>query len=250
ASCPAVWKTISDDELTPIFRSFLNCTDLALQAIRLAFHDCFAGAGCDGSLINAEEWRQPQNQGLETISKKLKAIAEKHNVGKADMIQFAGSHAIITCPLGVVGKTWVGRTDSSIQAPGTDLPDHTAPAQSLLDKFVAKGFTATDLAALLGAHSTARQRFVDPSKAGAAFDATPGQWDVTYYGQVTTQTANFNLDSDLAISRLPSVLPSWTLFTVDQVGWSLAFVAAWQKLTVLGIPGGTSSLIDCTNSLP
>jgi manganese peroxidase len=42
----------------------------------------------------------------------------------------------------------------------------------------AKGFSDADIAAILGAHSTAKQFEFDPSQAGAPLDDTPGVWDV------------------------------------------------------------------------
>ncbi|KAF2496869.1 heme peroxidase, partial [Lophium mytilinum] len=253
-ACPAVWKNISS-ELSTMFAGTLalSCTDDALAAIRAGFHDCFPGdGGCDGSLILANEYSRTENNGLADISQKLAALASKYGVGTADMISFAASHAIVTCPLGPITQTFIGRTDSTTAAPEGALPDHTESAEAILAKFTAKGFSALDLVALLGAHSTAKQFFVDPARAGASFDATPGQWDVTYYGQVVTDTAEFQLDSDKRISEDAGMAPFFDLFTVDQVGWTVAFTPAWEKLQLLGVEGGSSNpdLIDCTSALP
>jgi manganese peroxidase len=154
------------------------------------------------------------------------------------------AHAIVSCPLGPQITTYIGRTDSSTAAPEGELPDHTDP----VDEIIA-GFTARDLAALIGAHSTAKQFFVEPDKAGEGFDLTPGTWDVTYYGQVETGLANFVLDSDKAMSQDSDIGPFFALFTVDQVGWTVAFVPAWEKMAALGGPD-TSEMIDCTSALP
>lgn len=74
------------------------------------FHDCGTWSidqgetgGCDGSLILAQEaFTRPENRGLEDISTKLQGIAEKFAVGVADLIVFAASVAVVTCPLGPV----------------------------------------------------------------------------------------------------------------------------------------------------
>lgn len=75
----------------------------------LVFHDCGTWSidqgetgGCDGSLILAEEFTRPENKGLENISGKLRDIAQKWEVGVGDLIVFASSVAVVTCPLGPV----------------------------------------------------------------------------------------------------------------------------------------------------
>jgi hypothetical protein len=52
------------------------------------------------------------------------------------------------------------------------LPDVNAEANVLFNLFRAKGFSAEDLAALLGAHSTSTQFGVDPSQRNASQDST------------------------------------------------------------------------------
>lgn len=86
-TCPAVWNDIAN-QLGSLFLSNGQCNDNARGAIRAAFHDCFNGA-CDGSLILAQEYSRPENNGLASICQTLGSIAEQHNVGTADLIQFA-----------------------------------------------------------------------------------------------------------------------------------------------------------------
>lgn len=47
-----------------------------------------------------------------------------------------------------------------------------APAVDLTALFASKGFSPEDLAALLGAHSTSTQNFVDPTQANKSQDTT------------------------------------------------------------------------------
>lgn len=162
-SCPAVWSSVSST-LTGMFLDGNQCNDDARAAIREAFHDCGtwnkaqgSTGGCDGSLILANETSRPENNGLQDISAKLLKLANQFNVGVADMIQFAGAHAIVTCPGGPRIQTFVGRKDSSNPAPDGFLPDVHASGDSLFALFQDKGFSAVDLAALLGAHSTSKQ---------------------------------------------------------------------------------------------
>jgi hypothetical protein len=98
-ACPAVWKSVSTD-LSAIFVSGLVCTDDARAAIRAVFHDCFPQGGCDGSLAIASELARTENVPMQATVNKLKALAVKYKVGVADMLMFAGSHAVISCPGG------------------------------------------------------------------------------------------------------------------------------------------------------
>jgi hypothetical protein len=89
-SCPAVWKTIST-ELTGMFVGGGGCTDAARSAIRAVFHDCFPAGGCDGSLaLFTVELSRPENSPMASTMTQLKALAQKHSVGVADMLMFAG----------------------------------------------------------------------------------------------------------------------------------------------------------------
>jgi hypothetical protein len=78
----------------------------------------------------------------------------------------------VLCPGGPKVKTFIGRKDSTNAAPPGGLPDVFGSADSLFTLFQKKGFSAKDLAALLGAHSTSTQQFVDPSKANFSQDST------------------------------------------------------------------------------
>jgi hypothetical protein len=121
---------------------------------------------------------------------------------------------------------YVGRSDSSIATPAGQLPPVNGSGDSLLEMFTAKGFTATDLAALIGAHSTSTQFFVNKSQAGASQDSTPGIWDVTYYGQTLTGTAPFTFQSDKNLAAQAEVGPVFKSFVANQTGWNDAFVPA------------------------
>ena len=113
------------------------------------FHDCGTWSldqgetgGCDGSLILAQEFNRPENNGLQAISGKLQDIAQKHAVGVADIIVFAASVAVATCPLGPVVRSTdchfplESPTDqdlsrllplSAVQTPPTPLPTASFP---------------------------------------------------------------------------------------------------------------------------
>ena len=121
---------------------------------------------------------------------------------------------------------YVGRKDSSTAAPAGKLPPVNGSGDSLLEMFQKKNFTATDLAALIGAHSTSTQFFVDPSKAGEPQDSTPGIWDVTYYDETLSGTAPFTFESDKNLAAQAEVGPAFRSFMVNQTRWNEAFVPA------------------------
>ena len=75
------------------------------------------------------------------------------------------AHAIVACPGGPRITTYVGRKDSTNPAPGGLLPDVHASGDSLFALFADKCFSAVDLAALFGAHSTSKQFNTDTSNA-------------------------------------------------------------------------------------
>ncbi|KAF2098395.1 heme peroxidase [Rhizodiscina lignyota] len=259
-NCPAIWTTVSSD-LTAMFLSGGQCNDDARAAIRAAFHDCGtwnkaqgSTGGCDGSLVLADEaGTRDENNGLQDISAKLLALATKRSVGVADLLQFAGAHAIVTCPGGPQVTTYVGRTDSSTPAPNGLLPDVHASADSLYALFLDKGFDDVDLAALLGAHSTSKQVrfFVNESLAGEPQDSTPGIWDVKYYSETTSpKPGSFVFPSDSGLAAHAVVGKQFKGFVNNQGKWTGKFADAMTRMSLLGVPGGKNNLIDCTKALP
>jgi hypothetical protein len=213
SSCPAFWTNVTTDLTTMYVGSDGQCNDDARATIRAAFHDCGtwdttqgSTGGCDGSLILAQEYNRPENNGLQDISAKLLNLRNtKYPLASvADFIQFAASVAIVSCPGGPRQKTYVGRVDSSNPAPDGLLPDVHSNASVLFTLFQNKGFNAVDLAALVGAHSTSKQFFVDTSAAnvGKPQDSTPGLWDINFYAQtVTPPSGTFVFPSDANLAK-------------------------------------------------
>ncbi|KAF1970660.1 heme peroxidase [Bimuria novae-zelandiae CBS 107.79] len=255
--CPAVWTTISR-ELTQKFLTGGECNPDARAAIRLVFHDCGAwntaqGAkgGCDGSLVlSAEEGSRNENKGLEKIAADIKALATAHSVSVADLVVFAGTHAIVTCPGGPRVKTWIGRTSSSTAAPHSLLPDVNAPAATLSKLFTDKGFNDVDLAALLGAHSTSNQFNFDTAHSGASQDSTPGRWDVTYYAETLNPPQGVVVfPSDSKLANYAGVGKEFKGFVGNAGKWSGKFADAMGKMVLFG-RAGTGGMVDCTDVLP
>ncbi|KAF2710768.1 class II peroxidase [Pleomassaria siparia CBS 279.74] len=246
SSCPKVWSDISTT-LTGQFLSNGQCNDDAHAAIRSSFHDCFNGA-CDGSLILANECANSENDGLSSICSTLGSLAKSNKVGYADMIQFAAAHAIKTCPGGPTVPVKVGRKDSSKANALGVLPAGNAQASDLIQLFASKGFSTTDLTALIGAHTAARQQFADPSKAGASLDTTPGEWDNQYYQDTIDGKAPFTLESDKNLQTDSQTSGDFSNFASSQSAWASAFVPAMTKMSMLGVDD--SGLVDCTSALP
>lgn len=210
-----------------------------------------AKGGCDGSLVlNAEEGARAENKGLEKIAADIKALATKYSVSVADLIVFAGNHAVVTCPGGPQIKTWIGRTSSSTAAPNGLLPDANAPAASLSKLFTDKGFDDVDLAALLGAHTTSNQFNFDTAHSGASQDSTPGVWDVKYYSETLKPPQGVVVfPSDSKLAAYAGVGKEFQGFVNNQGKWTGKFADAMGKMIMFG-KSGTSGMVDCTGALP
>ncbi|KUJ16166.1 heme peroxidase [Mollisia scopiformis] len=262
-TCPPIWTSVIATLITLFTDSTVKpaqCNDNARAAIRACFHDCGtwntslgSKYGCDGSLILAREaFTQADDNALQNISNTLTAVrAQYPSIGMADLIVVASSVAIRVCPGGPTVTTYIGRNDSSILNPAGLLPGVNDTATSLITLFKNKGFSTNDLAALIGAHSTARA-FAQPNiQFGAPQDSTPGAWDIEYYKQVASPPAgvySFLADRNLAADK--TVGSPMAGFAGNKTSWNGAFASAMGRLTLLGVEGGSSLLVDCTGFLP
>ncbi|KAH8674160.1 versatile peroxidase VPL1 [Xylariales sp. PMI_506] len=266
-ACPAVWKQVKA-ELNTKFMDGKKCNALARAAIRAIFHDCGSWdttqgltGGCDGSLIvgsdaKGRELDRSENRGLSGIAGVLQDIATRYNVSVADTIVFAGNAAIVLCPGGPKVKTFIGRTDNKKAAPEGGLPDVFGQAADLTNLFARKGLSAADLAALLGAHSTSTQAFVDTSPANVNLpqDSTPGDWDVQYYNETYTFATTgkkpngvFVFPSDSKLATYGDVGKNFQGFIGGQSKWQSAFANAMEKMALFG--NDKNKMADCTNML-
>lgn len=172
-----VWQYIANEMVTAFKGPSGRCTNAARAAVRLGFHDSAGWSkktgpdgGADGSIIlNSEEIRRPGNRGLEEIVKQTRTWFNKYKgygISAADLIQMGANVATVVCPLGPRTKTYVGRRDNPKPATDGLLPPVDRTADFLIKLFQDKTIQPNGLVALLGAHSTAQQRFVDPRRAG------------------------------------------------------------------------------------
>ncbi len=253
-------------ELTKLFlEPDGQCNDNARGAVRFAFHDAAAWdktqdhGGADGSLMmDFGEIDRAENNGLQNIRNVLRGVQSKYNVGYADLAQYAHNHAVVTCPKGPSIRTFIGRKDATQAAPGGLIPDTHAPADSLVALFANKGIGAEDLAALLGAHSVGRQRFVDtsPNSVNKAFDSTIGIWDVNFYNETLNNQVGssasqkiFVLPSDKVLSQHPALKEEWLEFVGNQLHWNEDYAKAAIRMGLLGVTN-LQDLGDCTRTLP
>ncbi|KAF6813691.1 ligninase lg6 precursor [Colletotrichum plurivorum] len=236
-SCPAVWTKVAAD----LKETFAGCSSEARQAIRATFHDCFTGA-CDGSLILANEClEREENLQIQPICDLLGQKAVEYNVGTADMIQAAASFGVTACG-GPKTYFLVGRKDSSKPSPEGQLPTQDSDAASQIRAFKKKGFTSTDLVALVGAHSAGT------SLQELAFDTTPEKLDSTvFYPETVQETSPTSLGSDFALSNATETKNIWKGFGSSQTRWNSAFKLAMGKMSIMGNDLG--KLTDCSKLL-
>ena len=202
-----------------------RCNRFARAAVRLGFHDAgtwskFSGpGGADGSIILGNEGGRPENNGLQDISAVTKEWYNQYKsygVGMADLIQFGANVATVVCPLGPRIRTYIGREDRFTPNDDNLLPDVFGEADDLVKLFEDKTIRPHGLAALLGAHTTSQQKFVDPSRANDPQDSTPGVWDVKFYGQTIgtqpTPKRVFKFPSDVKLAAHPRLSDEWKEF--------------------------------------
>jgi hypothetical protein len=259
-----VWDFVAKDLVELFTGADGQCNDFARASIRLGFHDAGAwsktsgSGGADGSLVlSVDEITRSENNGMQTIRIEALKILAKYasfGVGGADLVQFMHNIATVVCPLGPRQITFVGRNDALTSNPPGLLPDTHASAPSLIQLFADKTFTVIDLIALIGAHTTAKQRFVDTSKAGQPLDSTPGVWDVAFYGETLNAQPDgvFRLPSDDAFAKDPTSTRGFTVFSdplTGQANWNALYAKAYTRLSLLGV-NKINQLVDCTKVLP
>jgi len=230
-----VWKYIADDMYKLFLGKSGRCTKWARFAVRLGFHDAGTwsketssqGGGADGSIVlSGTEILRSENRGLQEIVVQMQVWYDKYHtalgfpISMADLIQMGATVAAVTCPLGPRIRSFVGRNDSSTPAPNGLLPDVFADADTLIQLFRNKTIGPHGLTALVGAHTTSQQHFVNVTRAGDPQDSSPGVWDVLFYGQtlgpdnggVKAPKRVFKFPSDVVLSVHPEISKEWHEF--------------------------------------
>ncbi|EFQ34364.1 peroxidase [Colletotrichum graminicola M1.001] len=259
-----IWKYIAND-LQGVFKGASGrCTDLARAAVRLGFHDAGGWSkntgplgGADGSIILApEEMTRGENRGLEEIVAQTKVWYnqyKKYGIGMADLVQFSANVATVVCPLGPRIRTYIGRKDSAAPCPNDLLPPVTGSADFLIQLFENKTIKAHGLTALIGAHTTSQQRFVDPNRAGDPQDSTPGVWDVKFYKETlgSAPARVFKFASDVVLAKDPRISAEFQAFAGPggQSHWNEDYAREYIRLSLLGVDN-INDLTECTKALP
>jgi hypothetical protein len=128
--------------------------------------------------------------------------------------------ATVVCPLGPRLRTFVGRKDNSKAGPTGLLPDEKDSADKLIKLFQDKTIDPHDLVALVGAHTTSQQHFVDTRRDGDPQDTTPGVWDVAFYPQTTGNPPPrvIKFQSDINLSKDKRTSTEWKAFSDTRTG--------------------------------
>ncbi|KAI0201660.1 peroxidase [Astrocystis sublimbata] len=256
-----LWYYIATD-MWGSFADADGCTELGRGAIRLGFHDAAAWdvkspyGGADGSILLSDEFSRPENRGLEEIFGLTRTYYSKYHpygAGMADIIQLGAIVGTVSCPGGPRIRAFVGRKDNPRAAPPGKLPLPFMDAPELINLFIQKTFTASDLVALVGAHTSARQRFVDPSRANAPLDPDPQIWDASFYS--ATLTGNNQtfliLHSDKSLATNPATRGQWNTFAGSngQAQWSPQYAQAYFRMSMLGV-NNLNHLTEITKIIP
>jgi hypothetical protein len=144
--------------------------------------------------------------------------------------------------------------DSLLTLLSSLLPSVFGDADSLIALFADKTIKEHGLAALIGAHTTSQQRFVDPTRAFDPQDSTPGVWDVLFYNQTLQPNGSiparvFKFPSDVNLSQHPDINPEWVKFVNNQSDWNEDFSREYVRLSLLGV-NVINDMVECTKVLP
>ncbi|KAF7351681.1 Peroxidase [Mycena sanguinolenta] len=256
------WYGIRDAIMGGIFQG--RCGDNARAAIRLAFHDAgtfslalqanaLPNGGADGSLlVDPNEVLRSENNGLQNIVSLLKPLPAQFGVSPGDILHLAGVLAVLACPGGPVIPAYVGRSAPRNIAPTGLLPDTEDSVNVLLARFADMGFKSREVMALIGAHTTGKQRFVDPAAANTTFDTTVQIWDTRFYTETADPTTvlpgTFKLDSDVNFATNPTTTQDFNRFIGNQDNWISEYSEAHEKMSLLGFQA--RDLTDCSEILP
>ncbi|KAL5428728.1 hypothetical protein PMIN04_000598 [Paraphaeosphaeria minitans] len=250
AACKAdlccVWKWISYDMTAKFNGTSGRCNEFARGAVRLGFHDAGVWSntssygGADGSILLTDELNRSDNNGLAAVADQMKTWYAKYNkygVTMADLIQMGANVATV---------------DNAKAGPTGLLPDVNDSADKIVKLFLAKTIDPHDLAALVGAHTTSQQHFVNTARDGDPQDSTPGVWDVKFYGETVSTAPKrvFKFASDILLSKDARVKEEWQEFINDsQDHWNEDYAKAYTRLSLLGV-NNINDLKECTKVLP
>ncbi|KAG8079330.1 hypothetical protein GUJ93_ZPchr0007g5890 [Zizania palustris] len=282
-SCPNALSTIK----SAVTAAVNNEARMGASLLRLHFHDCFV-QGCDASVLLADtatftgEQNALPNQNslrgfnvIDSIKTQLEGMC-KQTVSCADILALAARDSVVA--LG--GPSWtvgLGRRDSttaSMSLANSDLPPPFFDLEQLISSFGSKGFTATDMVALSGAHTIGqaqcqnfRDRIYNETNINSAFAAslqgncprtggdsnlaaldttTPYAFDNAYYSNLLSQKGL--LHSDQVLFNGNSTDNTVRNFASNKAAFSSAFASAMVKMANLSPLTGSQGQIRLTCS--
>ncbi|KAJ7436687.1 heme peroxidase [Mycena latifolia] len=255
------WYGIRDAILGGIFHG--RCGDAARASVRLAFHNAgtysnalkaagLPNGAADGSMLwDPTEVLRTENNGLQSIVSILRPLPAQFGVSPGDILHLAGVLGVLACPGGPRIEVFVGRPLPANVAPDGLIPSPDDPVPKLTARFADMGFTVRDLMALVGAHSTGKQRFVDPTVANSSFDTTVDIWDVRFYAETALPTnpqGVLKLHSDVNFAHNTSTAREFLRFINNQEDWDEDYRTAHVKMSLLG--QDVTTLTNCTELMP
>ncbi|KAL6711779.1 hypothetical protein ACN47E_002822 [Coniothyrium glycines] len=256
------WKWLAYEMTAKFNGTSGRCSKFARQAVRLGFHDAGVWSkssgygGADGSILLSDEMSRTDNNGLSAIADQTKKWYTKYNqygMSMADIIQFGANVATVVCPLGPRIRSFVGRKDNSKAGPNGLLPGEKDSADVLIKLFSDKTIDPHDLVALVGAHTTSQQHFVNTARDGDPQDTTPGVWDIAFYPQTTGNppVRVIKFQSDINLSKDSRTSDEWKEFSGSggQNHWNEDYAKAYTRLSLLGV-NNINDLKECTQVLP
>lgn len=287
SSCPNALSTIKSAVNAAVQKE----NRMGASLLRLHFHDCFV-QGCDASVLLADnaatgftgEQGAAPNAGslrgfdvIANIKAQVEAVC-KQTVSCADIVAVAARDSVVA--LG--GPSWtvpLGRRDSttaSLSLANSDLPPPFFNLGQLITAFGNKGFTATEMATLSGAHTIGQaqcknfrdhiyndtninQGFASSLKANcprptgsgdgnlAPLDTTtPYSFDNAYYSNLLSQKGLLHSDQELFNGG--STDNTVRNFASNSAAFSSAFAAAMVKMGNLSPLTGSQGQIRLTCS--
>ncbi|XP_019169634.1 PREDICTED: anionic peroxidase-like [Ipomoea nil] len=243
-------------------------TRMAASLIRLFFHDCFVD-GCDAGLLlndtptfTGEQTAGGNNnsvRGFEVIEQakqNVKAKCPYIPVSCADILSIAARDSFTR----FTGETYtvtLGRGDArtaNLTGANTQLVGPDEELASQIQKFADKGFTETELVALLGVHTVGFSRcpllcvptFINPARASTlqcncpvspdntelvGLDPTPLSWDKSFYSDVANGQGLLFSDNELMNSNTTSA--AVRKYRDEMDAFLTDFAAAMVKMSLL-----------------
>ncbi|CAL1356792.1 unnamed protein product [Linum trigynum] len=273
-SCPNL-LTIVRNQMTQAVNNELR---VAAVMLRLFFHDCFVN-GCDASVLlddtatfTGEKNAAPNQNSLrgfvvmDNIKTRVEAACNA-TVSCADILALAARDGVVLRG----GQSWtvpLGRRDArtaSQAAANNQLPAPGSSLATLVNVFSNKGFTASELTVLSGAHTIGqarctnfRSRIYNDTNIAAAFattrrancpatggdanlaplDSTPNRFDNTYYSDLVARRGLLRSDQELFNGGSQDA--AVRAYSNDSASFLRDFAAAMVKMGNLSPLTGTS----------